>query len=255
MFKSVTCLKSAATAVALLSALAQPAFANGVSLVLSVSNVTRQICTGLNQPTCTSASATGFSEMLRIDEPALSTFDTSTAGFPATSAIFGFPYASTGNPYTGSLQSILTMPPTLTTAFSQFDNNFDTGGGAGLATALIFADQTYDDGNGLTGEFLQTYSLQSLLSSLAAYDDLTTTSLFDFLSPLVNQLTGSYFSSGAASALSAASGSFTSYAYTSYSGDVTLSGIAFVPEPATLALVAAALAAASRVRRAARRQA
>jgi len=242
--KSLTCLKSAAAAAALLGALVHPASAAGVSFNLSVTNVVREDCTGLLQSTCTFTNVAGFVETLTIDP---TTLTASSPGPGTSSATYDFPIASAGNPYTAGLQSILTQAPTLTTAFSQFDNSF--GGGSGVASAQIYADQTYDDGSGSTGEFSQNYSLLGLLASLSDFNDLSTTSLSNFLSPLLGQMSGSYYAFGSDSTLNAASGVFSHYAFTSYTGDVAL-----MPEPATLALVAGALAAAGLGRRRARSQ-
>ena len=234
---------------ALLGVFCQSAVASDVTLTFSASNVFATVCSGASQPTCTRTSAGSFVESLTLDSAVLLTTDNGGSGFLDTLATFGFPTASTGNPYTASLQSILLSPPTATTAYSQFENAFDTTSSAGgFASAQIYADQSYDNSAGSSGEFQFNYSLLTPLTLLSTYQDLTTASLFDFVSPLVNHLSGSFFELGTASVLNPVSLAFDHYAYTSYTGDVMLTAVssvvtAPVPEPSTMALTALGLAA------------
>ena len=212
-----------------------------VRLTFGVSNVVKTTCSGLLQPTCVDSQAGGFNESLTIDTSVFSTANNGVAGFADTLATFGFPFLSTGNPYTNGLKAILAQAPTSVTSSSQFENFFDTSSGFGLATGLVTTDQSYDDGAGSTGDFQQSYSLQALLGSLASYKNLQTVPLLSFLAPLVNQLSGSFYEAGTASVLDQDSLLFTRYAFTSYAGDVSLIAAANVPEPATVALLMAGL--------------
>jgi len=244
-----TFLRTGIAASALLGGFCQSAVASDITMTFSATNVFMTVCSGLLQPTCIRTSAGSFDESLTFNSAALSAANNGAGGFLDTLATFGFPTASTGNPYTASLQSILLSPPTLAIAYSQFENTFDTTSSAGgSATALVYADQSYDDGAGSTGEFQLNYSLLEPLTLMSTFQDLTTTSLFDFASPLVNHLSGSFLEFGAASVLNPVSLAFDHYAYTSYAGDVILTAVssgitAPVPEPSTIALTAIGLAA------------
>lgn len=223
-------------------------------LTFSISGVQQNECTGLLMPNCVLSAAAGFTEQFVFDPLLLGAFDASTATLFSSSAFYSYPGSGSGSPFSTALSGRLTGPIATNDSFTQLTNDFDTSAGNGLAGALFTTEQTSDTTDATAGlrtqqDYFKQYNLLAALMAPAAYADLTSVSVLDFLSALVGKLAGGFDERGAASIFDAGTLQFTQYAFTEYTGLATLIGVSAVPEPASWPLVGLALALTCGLRR------
>lgn len=230
-------------AAALLSLAMAPAQAN-VMLTFKVNNVTLQTCSGLIQPTCSTAAAADFQETVVVGGlPLAPPTDSSSGAVRQSAAMFGFPLFMSGSPFTSSLLAMVSNPANSTQRYTALDNSFD--GSVGTAAAGIFSDIVSDTkdllGQRTQQEYKLGYNLLGQFSDPLSYTDLVSESIDAFFDKYVGSV-GSFMESGASSTLDPLGLQFTDYAFSQYLGDITLIGVgpAAVPEPGSAALVLAA---------------
>jgi hypothetical protein len=238
----------------LLAGAAAPALA-GVQLVFSVSNVQRNDCSGPLQPDCTLSAAASFTETLWISDTLLGgVVDNSGGGVLSTEAHYGFANPATGTPFTSALSARLSGPVTSSAAGTDLASLYDSAGGIGLASALIATDASSDvidpAGSRTQQQYKRSYVFQALFSDPLMYADLFTTRIDEFFARYVGtSVVGGYGELGSSSEFDALSGLFRSYDFSELTGDIQLVSASRVPEPASLALVLAALLAVPLARR------
>jgi len=225
-----------------------------VVLTFGVSNVQRNDCSGALQPTCTASSAASFTQRIRFDGPFLQGSDGSFGNFQQTSAAYGLPTWLDATPYSAILSSRLTGPVTDDYSSVQLDNFYDSDAAVGGASALIQSDQVSDmiDGSGVRNqqEYKLAYNLLSAtFFSPNWYTDLVNDTADNFFQRYHSLFSGSYDELGTFSALNPTTLNFDAYAFTEYTGDISLLDVANVPEPGSLALSLITLAGLARVNR------
>jgi hypothetical protein len=177
--------------------------------------------------------------------PLTSPADTSAGTMMQTGAFYNFPDSLSGTPFSSVLQARLNNPVTSGQAFTQVDSAYDTSGGSGTADALIYSDQNSDttDGAGIRTqqEYKLAYNLFDSFIDPALYTDLVHESLFQFFNKYQSTITGTFDELGTTSSLDPVGLGLAPYAFTEYTGNVSLQGVQDVPEPGSLLLSLAAV--------------
>ena len=223
-------------------------------LTFSVTGVQQNECSGLLMPTCVVSSAASFNEQFLFSPLLFLATDFSALTLSSSEAFYNYPGAGSGSPFSPTLASRLTGPIATDQSFTQLTNDFDTSAGNGLAGTLFTTEQTSDTTDATAGlrtqqDYFKQYNLLAALMAPAAYANLTSVSVLDFLSALVGNLAGGFDERGAASIFDAGTLQYTQYAFTEYTGLATLIGVSTVPEPASWPLVGLALALTCGLRR------